>query len=90
MPNGTVWHTSTDKLHGIDTYGDASQGPEGDVAWSVDFESTMEQYDELLLASGNCKEWLILNREEISRGTGNFHPFLISRTQVAFVGITNK
>ena len=73
-PNGTVWHSSTDKLRGIDTYGDSSEGPEGEVAWSVDFESTMEHYDELLLASGNCKEWLILNREEINGGTGNICP----------------
>ena len=84
-PNGTEWHKSTDKLHGIDIYGDASGGPEGDAAWSVDFESTMEQYDEVLLASGNCKEWLILNRREIGRGSGIFIMLFISRSFIKYV-----
>ena len=88
-PKGTTWHSSTDKLNGIDTYGDASKGPEGDEAWSVDFETSMPDYDELLLASGNCKDWLILDRQQINRGTGKFSS-LIHFFIYNWIRITNR
>ena len=71
-PNQSTWHTSTDKLAGTDTYGTSSEGPESNSAWSVDFESTLPNFDELLLASGNCQHWAILNKQALTQG-GNYN-----------------
>ena len=70
-PNETTWHPSSDRLQGSEVYGVASKGPEGDEAWSIDFESTLPNYDEILIASGNCKNWLILDKGAL---TGNYEP----------------
>ena len=71
VPNGTTWHTSTDKLAGTDTYGSPSEGPESSSAWSVDFESAVSNFDEFLITSGNCKHWMIANKQKLL-GEGNF------------------
>ena len=62
VPNETTWHTSSDFLQGSDVYGDASKGPDGDEAWSIEFQSSLPNYDEILLASGNCRNWLIVDK----------------------------
>ena len=67
-PKGTIWHTATDKLNGNDEYGDSSEGPEGLSPWSIKFEDTLPEYDELLLSSGNCKNWMIIDKENIHFG----------------------
>ena len=64
-PSGTTWHTSTDKLQGTDLYGPSSEGPESTSAWSVDFETKSPNFDEFLFASGNCKHWMILDKEKL-------------------------
>ena len=59
-------------MQGIDEYGDASKGPEGDAAWSIDFESTLPNFNEILISSGNCHNWLILEKEATTESnTGN-------------------
>ena len=73
-PSGTTWHTSTDKLQGTDSYGTSSEGPESSSAWSIDFEATLPNFDEFLLASGNCQHWMILNKQELGyKEEGNFN-----------------
>ena len=67
-PKGTTWHTATDKLNGNDEYGDSSEGPEGSSPWSIKFEETLPDYDELLLSSGNCKHWMIIEKETLHFG----------------------
>ena len=71
VPNGTKWHSSTDKLQGIDAYGDSSEGPKSTTAWSIQFNSTLANYDELLVASGDCKHWLIVNKQVLDEKLGN-------------------
>ena len=67
-PKGATWHTATDKLNGSNEYGDSSEGPEGSSPWSIKFEDTLPDYDELLLSSGNCKHWMIIDKENIHFG----------------------
>ena len=78
VPNETTWHTSSDDLQGSDVYGDASKGPEGDQAWSIDFEYTLPNYDEMLLASGNCRNWLIVDKGALKNSeNGNYVTMII-------------
>ena len=78
VPNETTWHTSSEDLQGSDVYGDASKGPEGDQAWSIDFEYTLPNYDEMLLASGNCRNWLIVDKGALKNSeNGNYVTMII-------------
>ena len=74
-PNETTWHSSSDRLQGSDEYGVASKGPEGDEAWSIDFDTALQNYDEILIVSGNCKNWLILDKGALD--TGNNEPKIL-------------
>ena len=55
-------------MNGNDEYGDSSEGPEGLSPWSIKFEDTIPEYDELLLSSVNCKHWMIIDKENIHFG----------------------
>ena len=65
VPNETTWHPSSDQLQGTDVYGVSSKGPEGDEAWSIHFETALPSYDEILISSGNCHNWLITEKSAL-------------------------
>ena len=65
VPNETTWHPSSDHLQGTDVYGVSSKGPEGDEAWSIHFDTALPKYDEILISSGNCHNWLITEKSAL-------------------------
>jgi len=62
VPPGNRWHQASDSLEGTEEY-----GTEGDdtAAWSVIFDSKVENYAQFLFATGDCEKWLVANRDDV-------------------------
>ena len=56
VPPGNEWHPATDNLAGTDVYGDLSNDS---LAWSINFEDAVKNYNQFLFASGDLSVWLI-------------------------------
>ena len=56
---GDHWHNATDDLAGTDNYGQYKWDPLSDSGFSTSFG---ERYTQLLVATGDLKNWVILNR----------------------------
>ena len=64
--DSSVWHKATDHLAGTQVYGDRRRGTfSEDGHWSINFEEAVPGYDEFLLATGDCSNWLIMTKEKL-------------------------
>ena len=54
-------HQATDRLAGTQTYGSAT-GPEGSASFSVNFEATVPNWNQIMLATGSCNHWMIMTK----------------------------
>ena len=66
---GNAWHPATDRCEGSEVY-NADQvrthsASTADVTFSVNFEETVPEYDELMFATGDCKVWLITTKDAV-------------------------
>jgi hypothetical protein len=66
---GNAWHPATDRCEGSEVY-NADQVPThststADVTFSLNFEETVPEYDELMFATGDCKVWLITTKDAV-------------------------
>lgn len=60
-----AWHPATDQLNGTATYGVST---DDSAAWSVDFETAVNGWDEFLFATGDCTKWLAATKEAVLGG----------------------
>merc|ERR1712167_184288 len=65
VPPGDVWYKATDQLAGTDEYGTPS-GPTSEDEFAVKFDNV--KFTEFLLATGDCKEWLIADKAQVTGG----------------------
>ena len=57
---------ASDHLAGTQIYGNPRRGTFSQSGhWSINFEETVPGYDEFLLATGDCSNWLIMKRDEL-------------------------
>jgi len=55
-------HSATDDLAGTQTYGTAT-GPTGSSAFSVNFETAVPKWREIMLTTGTCNHWMIMSKQ---------------------------
>lgn len=61
--SGEAWHSATDKLQGIDTYGDHRLGDHPKAPnWSINFG---DDFEEMLFSTGDGERWLVVNKDTI-------------------------
>ena len=61
-----VWHVATDHLAGTHIYGDPRRGTFNQNGhWSINFEEAVPGFDEFLLATGDCSNWLIITKAQV-------------------------
>jgi len=60
---GNQWHGATDRLGGIDVYGDPAGGPLSAAEWSIAFN--VDDVSAFLFATGDCENWLIASKEAV-------------------------
>ena len=70
VKRGQQWHPASDDLAGKDEYGVATEDYKTDTTFSVPFEK--ENYDEVLLCSGDLSQWMIVKKEELGKQGENF------------------
>ena len=59
----TAGHSATDQLEGTDVYGTYAADPEQTSnSFSIDFETAVPSWNEILLSTGTCNHWLIMTR----------------------------
>ena len=64
--DGTTWHPATDQLAGTHIYGNPKSGSFNHGGyWSVNFEEAVPNYDEILMATGDCSSWIVMKKEEL-------------------------
>jgi hypothetical protein len=56
-------HRATDDLAGTDVYGTSSQDPMGNSEFSVNFETAVPGWDEMLLTTGDCVHWMVMSKD---------------------------
>ena len=87
VPPGQTWHPANDQLAGTATYGKlSSDALSKAAAFSVPFAKL--RWGEMLLASGDMRYWLVLDRstvEECSTGkvNGQWHPPFIGASDAS-------
>ena len=75
-PNRGKWHPAKDHCAGTESYGKeyvtrdslASTQP-----WSLNFEETVPEYDEVLFSTGDGNRWMIMKKTEVARPVRNQH-----------------
>jgi len=50
-------------LAGTDIYGVSDTDPVAENAFSVDFETAVPGYDEMLLTTGDCVHWMVMSKD---------------------------
>jgi len=53
-------------LAGTEVYGSPT---DDNIAWSIDFESAVANYDQFLFTTGDCVHWLVANKNDVVGGT---------------------
>ena len=55
-------HSATDNLAGTQTYGNPTD-PTGSTAFSVNFETAVPKWSEIMLTTGTCNHWMIMSKQ---------------------------
>jgi len=61
IPQRDFWYEGNDNLAGTDIRGDLRYN---NASWSIDFESTVPLFDEMLFSSGTRSKWLMISKEQ--------------------------
>ncbi|MBN2293209.1 MAG: hypothetical protein JXM70_12335 [Pirellulales bacterium] len=79
--NSAPWHPAQDHLAGTQVYDNGPDAPSetGNVTFSIDFETTMPGWNEVLLITGDRERWMIMSKSEIQKYGANV-PFSILAT----------
>eukprot|EP01049_Picozoa_sp_SAG25_P019283 SAG25_NODE_5981_length_599_cov_1.130000_1_plen_78_part_10 len=62
---GPAWHAATDQLRGDQpAYGTWTSDPTMDASFGIPFNNL--QYDQLMFATGDGQQWLIVDRDVVT------------------------
>ena len=84
------WHPATDNLAGTEVYS-LTNG-----TFSVNFENTVANWDQIMLATGDGIHWMIFNKDQLNIAGGNVFMTIISSSisntsyQVKYYNRANK
>lgn len=70
------WHPTNDNLAGTHVYND------GNGTFSLDFEATVSNWDQILLSTGNGEHWMIFNKDQLQI-TGSNVPMTILSSSIS-------
>gem|GEM_PF-6178170 len=70
------WHPATDNLAGTDVYDD------GNGTFSIDFESTVADWNQILLSTGDGVHWMIFDKSQLAV-TGSNTPMTILASSIS-------
>ena len=61
-----IWHVANDHLAGTQIYGNHLRSTFSQSGhWTLNFEEVAPGYDEFLLATGDCSNWLMIKKDEL-------------------------
>jgi hypothetical protein len=57
-------HPATDYLAGTEIYGEPSDNALAAGSFTIDFEKTVPEYNEMLFTTGTCAHWMVMTKNE--------------------------
>ena len=79
-----IWHVASDHLAGTQIYGNHLRSTFSQSGhWTLNFEEVVPDYDEFLLATGDCSNWLMMKKDELIAHYDN------SGMKITFITIRN-